>query len=245
MDCNNVDTRATDAAMGRKLDEGKLRLDLLPITPLEEVTKVLMFGAQKYAEWNWAKGIAFSRCYAAALRHMLAWWKGADKDDETGLSPIDHAICELMFLSELIRSRPDLDNRPCYYKHMRAEAQEQARSTADTEPKTTAENVFDTPLHILAARLRRAKPERAHEIADCMVEALAPHYPILRFIANCPVDENGETWQSCAICSNLTMRKICEAMQQPNIQYDFNFLDTDKEDTDDECSDSCGAVRDV
>ena len=214
------ETTNTMGGTAYKNDMGTLRLDLLPTTPLEEVTKVLMFGAQKYAEWNWAKGIAFSRCYAAALRHLLAWWKGVDADDETGLSPIDHAICELMFLSDLMRSRPDLDNRPHYYKDQRALEKE-------LEPNVNAENIFDVPLHILAARLRKEVPERSNEIADCMVTVLAERYPLLRVIRKCPVDENGLTWQSCRICSGLTLRKICEAMQRAHIDYNLNFSEKD------------------
>lgn len=87
---------------GIKNDIGKVPLDLLPMGALIEVGKVLEFGAKKYASYNWAKGMSFMRLIAAALRHIFAWSMGEDKDPETGLSHIAHALCCLLFLMEFI-----------------------------------------------------------------------------------------------------------------------------------------------
>lgn len=105
-----VNTGVEAEGIARKNDTEKPRLDLLPVDPLIEVGKILTFGAKKYAENNW-QGLEVSRCYAATLRHLFAWWNGEDKDEETGLSPIDHAICELMFISWILKHRPEQDNR--------------------------------------------------------------------------------------------------------------------------------------
>jgi hypothetical protein len=88
------------AAGAVKADAGKLPLELVPTRPLEAVAAVLAFGARKYAANNWRKGLAFSRVYAAVLRHLFAWWRGEDNDPETGLSHLAHARCELDFLLE-------------------------------------------------------------------------------------------------------------------------------------------------
>lgn len=85
---------------GIKLDNGKLRWDLLPINEVEEIVKVLTFGAKKYGENNWHKvENANNRYYAAALRHIIEYRKGNLLDDETKLSHLSHAICCLLFLS--------------------------------------------------------------------------------------------------------------------------------------------------
>ena len=95
-----------------KYDGEKVRLDLLPVQPIIEIGKVLTYGAKKYSERNWEKGLAWSRCYAASLRHLLAWQSGETNDPETGLSHLAHAACEILFLLEFSRTHPELDDRP-------------------------------------------------------------------------------------------------------------------------------------
>ena len=95
-----------------KNDGDKLRLDLLPVRPLLDVGKVLTFGAKKYSERNWEKGFAWSRPYAATLRHLFAWWSGETYDPETGLNHLAHALCEIMFLLEFSYTHEEMDDRP-------------------------------------------------------------------------------------------------------------------------------------
>lgn len=83
---------------GAKFDTGKTRLDLLSPVFLEQTAEVLGFGADKYEAHNWAKGIAYSRVFAALLRHLWAWWRGERLDPESGLTHLAHASCCLMFL---------------------------------------------------------------------------------------------------------------------------------------------------
>jgi hypothetical protein len=96
---------------GTKHDGGKEPLDLLSSHALLEISKVLGFGAKKYNSHNWRNGISYSRLYAAALRHLLAWNNGESEDPESSISHISHAACNLMFLLEFIKTRPDLDDR--------------------------------------------------------------------------------------------------------------------------------------
>jgi hypothetical protein len=97
---------------GIKHDDEKLRVDLLPVDALEGVSAVLTHGAKKYGDRNWEGGLAFGRLYGAVLRHLFAFWRGRDVDPESGLPHLDHALCELMFLSAMWRRRKDLDDRP-------------------------------------------------------------------------------------------------------------------------------------
>lgn len=87
---------------GLKLDAGKTRLDLLPPVAIEQVGRVLTFGAAKYAPDNWRKVDGWRWRYAAAaLRHMFAWLRGERLDQESGLPHLAHAGCCLLFLVEL------------------------------------------------------------------------------------------------------------------------------------------------
>lgn len=97
---------------GRKDDGGKLPYDLLPPDAVEEIIKVLQFGAKKYEPRNWEKGMAWNRPFAALMRHMWAWWKGEGTDPETGISHLAHAGCCILFLIAYEQRGIGNDNRP-------------------------------------------------------------------------------------------------------------------------------------
>lgn len=96
---------------GIKYDSGKPRYDLLPPELLEEAAKVLTFGAQKYEPRNWEAGMDWSRPFAAMMRHLWAWWRGQDKDPETGFSHLSHAVCCVAFLIAYENRRIGTDDR--------------------------------------------------------------------------------------------------------------------------------------
>lgn len=99
-------------SFGKKYDNEKVPLHLVPNGPVWEIAKVLGFGAKKYDAWNWHKGIEYSRLLAAAQRHISQYESGIDVDKESGLSHISHALCMLMFLMQFIlEEREDLDDR--------------------------------------------------------------------------------------------------------------------------------------
>jgi len=94
-----------------KHDQDKLPMHLLSTQALEQVAAVLQFGAEKYAAHNWRKGFIWSRPLSAAMRHILAFNAGEDRDPESNLSHIAHAMCCLMFLLEFEKTHPELDDR--------------------------------------------------------------------------------------------------------------------------------------
>lgn len=98
-------------ATGVKHDQDKLRMELLDPIALDGLTAVLNFGAKKYAAHNWRGGISYSRLLGAALRHTFAILRGEDNDPESGLPHVDHLGCCWMFLSNMMKTRPDLDDR--------------------------------------------------------------------------------------------------------------------------------------
>jgi hypothetical protein len=87
----------TELSVGTKFDQGKLRWDLVP-PEFEEVVKVLTYGATKYADRNWEKGILYGRIIASTFRHLWSWIKGERNDPETGLHHLAHANCNILFL---------------------------------------------------------------------------------------------------------------------------------------------------
>ena len=91
-----------DPTAGRKFDDDKLEYGLLPPNALNDVVKVLSYGAKKYARDNWKYVPEGERRYFdAAQRHLWAYKRGELIDPETGISHIAHAICSLMFIAEL------------------------------------------------------------------------------------------------------------------------------------------------
>lgn len=66
-----------------RYDGGKPRVDLIDPGFILRLGKHYGKGALKYADHNWKKGMSFSRCYASAQRHMLAFWSGEDEGVET------------------------------------------------------------------------------------------------------------------------------------------------------------------
>jgi hypothetical protein len=87
---------------GVKYDAGKLRWSLLPWKSVREIVKVLTKAVEtgKYPDHNWKKvADAKTRYYDAMHRHIEDWWiDGITKDHETGLHPLAHAGCCLLFL---------------------------------------------------------------------------------------------------------------------------------------------------
>lgn len=92
--------------------ENKPPLSMLPTLPLQEVGRVLQFGAKKYQRDLWrTQPMDHTHEIDSILRHILAFNEGEDNDPETGLNHIAHAICRAMFLLERFYTHPHLDNR--------------------------------------------------------------------------------------------------------------------------------------
>lgn len=86
---------------GRKFDGNKLEYGLTPPLALQEMVKVLTFGAQKYERDNWKRVPDSKRRYFDALqRHVWAWKMGEQLDPESGMHHLAHAMCCLSFLYE-------------------------------------------------------------------------------------------------------------------------------------------------
>lgn len=86
---------------GIKYDTNKPDYSLIPPNALDDVARVLTYGAMKYSRENWHKlDNAEMRYFAAAQRHLWAVKRGEKLDPETGISHLAHAIASIMFLLE-------------------------------------------------------------------------------------------------------------------------------------------------
>lgn len=110
---------------GLRYDAGKPRVDLLCPGALLATAAVMERGARKYAEFNWAQGMKWSKVIGPLFRHLLKFMAGHDYDrddncegcqkgdcvDHTGLPHVDLIACNAMFLQYFFRAHRDLDDR--------------------------------------------------------------------------------------------------------------------------------------
>jgi len=101
----------THELSGTKHDNGKSRVDLIEPCFMLGMGHVLQFGAEKYGEDNWRSGIKVRRNIGAAMRHILSYLHGQDKDGESGLSHLFHAAVDLMFAHWTVCNKGEFDDR--------------------------------------------------------------------------------------------------------------------------------------
>ena len=94
------------------LDTGKPPISMIPRSALEAEAMVFAFGATKYARDNWRKGMKWSKLLDSTLRHIIAYADGEYFDEESKLSHLAHAKCDLSFLIEYATTHPELDDLP-------------------------------------------------------------------------------------------------------------------------------------
>ena len=109
------DINSTAKGSGARANWNKTRLDLIPLHLLDNCADVFEYGINKYAEWNWAKGMAWNIPYQCLLRHLSAWYRGEDNDPESGKSHLGHAMANLIMLEHYSQSYKEGDNRPKSY----------------------------------------------------------------------------------------------------------------------------------
>lgn len=109
------DPKPITLTTGTKFDTGKLRYDLVNADAHKRMVEILTFGAQKYDDRNWEKGMPWSRLIASLKRHLAAIEAGEDFDPESGKLHIDHVACNAHFLSAYYKIYPQGDNRPHSY----------------------------------------------------------------------------------------------------------------------------------
>jgi len=85
----------------------------LTLISFHGICEVFHYGAQKYAAWNWAKGMAWSVPMACIKRHIEAVvLDGEAIDAESGLPHMAHVGCNLVMLLHYRTTFPEGDDLP-------------------------------------------------------------------------------------------------------------------------------------
>lgn len=74
-------------------------IQTIPPDAMRSAARVFSYGARKYAQWNWTKGMDWSIPVSCALRHLLALTEGADRDEESGEHHVGHFVCNILMLA--------------------------------------------------------------------------------------------------------------------------------------------------
>ena len=99
--------------IGVKYDQEKPDYSLLPFGALDDVVKVLTYGAKKYDRDNW-KYVDDYRYKAAAMRHFSAYMQGEDLDPESNIHHLAHMACSVLFLLQKELDSVDNSSKVCY-----------------------------------------------------------------------------------------------------------------------------------
>lgn len=84
-----------------KADAGKPRPTLVPVSLIEAVAAVRMFGCAKYHDPDNWRQCEPQRYRDALYRHWLDYLKGEGCDQESGLPHLWHLACNAAFLIEM------------------------------------------------------------------------------------------------------------------------------------------------
>lgn len=72
--------------LGKRFNDNKPPMHLLPWDTLLEIAKHYGKGAEKYPSRNWEDGFKWSEgCAASLMRHLAKWQQGEDIDPENGM----------------------------------------------------------------------------------------------------------------------------------------------------------------
>jgi len=96
---------------GKRYNKGKTQLSLIPPFSMEQLGKVLTFGAEKYDRNNYRKGMKWSTVIDSLERHLNDFKAGRDIDEESGLPTMAHVLCNAVFLLEYSQIFPQGDDR--------------------------------------------------------------------------------------------------------------------------------------
>lgn len=104
--------KATEEDKGMRFNAGKPQLSYIMScdVAMTGLTRVMEFGAEKYARNNWKKGLDPTEVTDSLLRHLMAYTNGEVRDQESGLPHIDHVLFNAMALSTFGNREEPNDN---------------------------------------------------------------------------------------------------------------------------------------
>lgn len=96
---------------GLRYNAGKTQWSLVDFDAIEDMVKVLEFGAEKYSANNWKKGLSVSEILDSMQRHINALRRGENIDLESNLPHWGHIGCNYMFLEYMMKYKLEMDDR--------------------------------------------------------------------------------------------------------------------------------------
>lgn len=94
-----------------KLDNGKMRISIVPLQILSDIAEVREYGIAKYKDPdNWRR-VDVERYANALFRHFAAFLHAPGSvDAESGIAHYKHMACNMAFICELMAGRMIADN---------------------------------------------------------------------------------------------------------------------------------------
>ena len=88
-------------------------ISVIPTASLLHLGEVMKLGATKYGPFNWRETPVPAETYMdAAMRHLLSWQDGEDKDPESGMSHLAHVMACMAIIIDAKENDMLDDNRP-------------------------------------------------------------------------------------------------------------------------------------
>ncbi len=104
--------RALVAGRAETRDDGKPPLAYLPWAAIDEMALVQAYGHKKYGDfYNYRRGLEVGRNLSCAIRHIRDYMNGDDKDHESGLNPLAHALTRIAFVLQNLKDGKAIDDR--------------------------------------------------------------------------------------------------------------------------------------
>ena len=88
-------------------------VSVIPTASLLHLGEVMKLGATKYGPFNWRETPVPAEVYVdAAMRHLLSWFDGEDRDPESGMSHLGHVMACCAIIIDAQENGMLDDNRP-------------------------------------------------------------------------------------------------------------------------------------
>lgn len=88
------------------------RPDLVPPEIEVALSRVLAYGAHKFGDRKWEKGLSWSRVFGSTLKHLFNFWRGRATHPGSKLPVLWHALTNLAFLIVFEMRKQQGDDRP-------------------------------------------------------------------------------------------------------------------------------------
>lgn len=79
---------------------------------MRQVIRVWELGEQKYARYNWMKGMPWSETLNSAQRHVMHMFNGEQVDKDSGEHHAAHFICNAMMMLHFVEHYPEGNDLP-------------------------------------------------------------------------------------------------------------------------------------